>query len=284
MIYFPNAKVNLGLQVLGKRDDGFHDLKSLFIPVGWCDVLEVHIVENGENGHLTFNLEGVKIEGDFDSNLVVKAHEVLNSKFELPEIKATLLKNIPTGAGLGGGSSDGAFMLKAINDLCSLNISEDQLEEFAAELGSDCPFFIRNKPALVTGRGDKLNEPGFNLGHEGTSILIVHPGVGVNTKEAFSLLKKHNTESRELAYNKLSNTPLNGLPSLIFNSFEEPIKSKVSVINKAADFITELGADYVQMSGSGSAVFGLFSKNPVETKWVDEAEKRGWKAYLGAFL
>ena len=272
------------MQVLGKRDDGFHELKSLFIPVGWCDVLEVHTVEDGVNGKLTLNLEGINIEGDLDSNLVVKAHEILGGKFELPEIKATLLKNIPTGAGLGGGSSNGAFMLKAINDLCDINIGDDQLEEFASELGSDCPFFIKNKPALVTGRGEILNEPDFNLGHKETSILIVHPGIGVNTKEAFSLLNKHNTESRELAYNKLSSTPLNKLKLLIFNSFEEPIKSKVSAINEVTEFITELGADYVQMSGSGSAVFGLFSKNPGKTKWVGEAEKRGWKAYLGAFL
>ena len=284
MIYFPNAKINLGLQVIGKRDDGFHELKSLFIPVGWCDVLEVHTVEDGVNGKLTLTLEGIKIDGDLDSNLVVKAHEILGAKFELPEIKATLLKNIPTGAGLGGGSSDGAFMLKAINDLCAINISDDQLEELAAELGSDCPFFIKNKPALVTGRGEILNEPDFNLGHEGTSILIVHPGVGVNTKESFSLLNKHKTESRELAYNKLSSTPLNRLQSLIFNSFEEPIKSKVSAINEVAEFIDELGADYIQMSGSGSAVFGLFSKNPGENKWLEKAEKLGWKAYLGAFL
>ena len=136
----------------------------------------------------------------------------------------------------------------------------------------------------MTGRGEILNEPDFKLGHEGTSILIVHPGVGVNTKEAFSLLENHKTESRELAYNKLPNTLLNGLQSLIFNSFEEPIKSKVSEINEAVDFITELGADYVQMSGSGSAVFGLFSKNQGHAKWVEEAEKCGWKAYFGAFL
>tara|TARA_B000000532_G_scaffold134815_1_gene108156 strand:- start:823 stop:1677 length:855 start_codon:yes stop_codon:yes gene_type:complete len=284
VIYFPNAKINLGLQVIGKRDDGFHELKSLFIPVGWCDVLEVHTVEDGVNGKLTLTLEGIKIDGDLDSNLVVKAHEIMAGKFELPEIKATLLKNIPTGAGLGGGSSDGAFMLKAINDLCAINISDDKLEEFAAELGSDCPFFIKNRPALVTGRGEILNEPDFNLGHKETSILIVYPGVGINTKESFSLFNKNNTESRDLAYNKLSKTPLNELKLLIFNSFEEPVKSKVSAINEVTEFITELGADYVQMSGSGSAVFGLFSKNPGKTKWVGEAEKRGWKAYLGAFL
>ena len=136
----------MGLRVLGHREDGFHNLKSAFIPVGWSDVLEVKKIENGRSGRLNFSSSGHEIDGENSNNLVVKAHGLLSANYDLPELTAILLKNIPSGAGLGGGSSDGSFMLKAINDICRVGLSRESLEQYAAKLASDCPFFIKNKP------------------------------------------------------------------------------------------------------------------------------------------
>ena len=261
----------MGLRVLGQREDGFHNLKSAFIPVGWSDVLEVKEIENGRSGRLNFSISGHEIEGENSDNLVVKAHGLLSANYDLPELTAILLKNIPSGAGLGGGSSDGSFMLKAINDICYLGLSQESLEQYAAKLGSDCPFFIKNEPSIVTGRGEELAQ--FNCPKQfvDKSILIIFPGVGVSTSEAFALLDSMDGEVIDFHDS-----------STIVNDFQNGVTNRVPEVAEAIKFHEENGADFVQMTGTGSSVFGLYAKANPQLKI--EAEERGWRAYLGAFL
>jgi 4-diphosphocytidyl-2-C-methyl-D-erythritol kinase len=288
VIYFPNAKINLGLEVLGRREDGYHELRSLFLPVGWSDVLEVHVIEKGTAGKLDFSSEGLDIKGGTSNNLIVIAHELLSADFKLPEIKARLLKVIPTEAGLGGGSSDGAYMIRAINELCCLGLTDGGLKTYAAKLGSDCPFFIDNEPTLIEGRGEILSTPEFELGLEDVDVFIVYPGVGVKTSDAFTLLGRsadYPVHSEKGNYSKLASTALDKLSEIIANDFETPVSAHYQGVKKTIEFVRSLGADYTQMTGSGSAVFGLFEKglhNGHELK--RRAETLGYTAYFGALL
>ena len=272
MIYFPNAKINLGLNITGKREDGFHELSSIFLPVGWCDVLEVHLIDAPG---LDLKVLGLEIDGAAGDNLVSKAYELLSKDFELPGIKASLKKAIPMGAGLGGGSADGAFMLKALNEMCKLGLSEEKLEEYAAELGSDCPFFIKNAPAIVEGRGEVITPVSVEF-LEGYEILIVHPVIHVNTGEAFRLIAGEFTEAITMeAAEQLK----------LKNDFEAKVAEAYPGIQEAINFVKSTGAEYVQMTGSGSAVFGLYKKDSVEGyKLKDEAEKKGHAAYFGELI
>ncbi|MBM71545.1 MAG: 4-(cytidine 5'-diphospho)-2-C-methyl-D-erythritol kinase [Crocinitomicaceae bacterium] len=275
MIYFPNAKINLGLQVVGRRKDGFHNLKSVFLPIGWCDILEVHLNEAGIQGKLNLVLHGLDIEDGSESNLVVRAHALLNKDFNLPEINVTLQKNIPSGAGLGGGSSDGSFMLKAINNQCKLGLDTSELENYASKLGSDCPFFIKNEPSSVSGRGEVIKKFEVCNSLQNQEILIVHPGVEVITREAFKLLELKES-NLDFDYENLQS---------ITNYFQGPVSKKFPEIIEALNFIESNGAHFTQMSGSGSAVFGLFDKDSVEGyKLVGKAKAKGWTAYFGALL
>ena len=288
MIYFPTAKINLGLKITGKREDGFHEIQSLFLPVNWCDVLEVVVVENGELGKLNFTCSGLEISNDNATNTVVRAHELLSEKFHLPEIDARLLKIIPTGAGLGGGSSDGSLMLKSINDLCKLGLSNIKLKALSSELGSDCPFFIDNIPSLVSGRGEIIAPLPFNM--EGLnisklSILIIHPGVHVNTRDAFTLLNQK-PSSQKLELFKLPSLPLNRWKEVLHNDFQHPMVKKHPEISNAINIIEESNAEYVQMTGSGSSVFGLYQtknhgENFINTA-MKKAHKLGFTTYFGA--
>jgi 4-diphosphocytidyl-2-C-methyl-D-erythritol kinase len=272
MIYFPNAKINLGLNITGKREDGFHELSSIFLPVGWCDVLEVHL---SDAPGLDLKVLGLEIDGSVGDNLISKAYDLLSQDFTLTGIKASLKKAIPMGAGLGGGSADGAFMLKALNEMCKLGLSDGKLEEYAAELGSDCPFFIKNAPAMVEGRGEVITPVGVEF-LACYNILIVHPGIHVNTGEAFRLIAGEFTEAitmEEAEQLKLK------------NDFEAKVAGAYPGIQEAINFVKSTEAEFVQMTGSGSAVFGLYMKDSVEGyKLKDEAEKKGYAAYFGALM
>jgi len=288
VIYFPPAKINLGLKILGKRDDGFHEIQSLFLPINWCDVLEVIVVENGEWGKLNFTCSGIKIPEDNSTNTVVRAHKLLSKNFNLPEIDAQLLKIIPTGAGLGGGSSDGSFMLKAINKLCKLGISNKELKSLASELGSDCPFFIDNIPSLVTGRGEIIDPLPFsieNIKINELNILLIHPGVHVNTEVAFTLLNKE-LSNKKLQFLKLPSLPLNQWKEVLHNDLQIPVVSKHAEISNAINIIEDSNAEYVQMTGSGSSVFGLYQTENYDEDFINtaikKAEKLGFKTYFGA--
>jgi 4-diphosphocytidyl-2-C-methyl-D-erythritol kinase len=253
MIAFPHCKINLGLNVVSKRADGFHDIETCFYPVHWRDVLE--IIPSTET---RLNLSGISIPGDVTKNIALKAYELLRMDFNLEPIEIYLHKIIPHGAGLGGGSSDGAHALKLVNQLFELNLTINQLKSYALKLGSDCPFFIEPKPMLATGRGEILTPISMDL--SGFNLLIVKPPVGVSTAEAYSNIVPtkpvHNLES-------ILSEPISNWKSLLKNDFEETIFKNYPIISELKDKLYNLGAEFASMSGSGSAVFGIF-KNKIE--------------------
>jgi 4-diphosphocytidyl-2-C-methyl-D-erythritol kinase len=252
MVAFPNAKINLGLYITGKRPDGYHNLETVFFPIALKDVLE--IIESKEEQPVIFSSSGLIVNGDADDNLCVKAYQLLKKDFpSIPHIKMHLHKVIPMGAGMGGGSSDAAFTLMMLNEKFSLGISQQQLLEYALILGSDCPFFIINKPCLAKGRGEKLTEMPLSL--SAYQILIVNPGIHVNTAMAFRELKMHSSETNlETEISK----PVTEWKFNIQNDFEVNVGNAHPEILAIKEKLYESGAIYSSMSGSGSSVFGIF--------------------------
>ncbi|MFO0361522.1 MAG: 4-(cytidine 5'-diphospho)-2-C-methyl-D-erythritol kinase [Flavobacteriales bacterium] len=254
MIVFPPCKINLGLFVTGKRPDGFHSLESLFLPVPLTDVLEV-VTDDGDT--CVFSSSGLPISGDAEHNIVVKAWRRLRESHGIGGVKVHLHKLIPMGAGLGGGSSDGAFMLRVLNTLFELNLSETELESHAAALGSDCPFFIRNRPQFVTGRGEVMSDapPQIFTGW----LALITPEVHVSTPLAYSLIRP---KPAPVDLRMITTIPLERWQDVITNDFEAPVIAAFPMINQARTALKEAGANYVAMSGSGSTVFGLFESKP----------------------
>ena len=257
MVVFPNAKINLGLNIIGKREDGFHDLETIFYPVKIIDALE--IVENTDTKKITFTTTGNTVQGDPTDNLCVKAFHLIKNDFpKIPSAKMHLHKNIPMGAGLGGGSSDASAVLLLLNKLFDLNISTKQLHEYALQLGSDCPFFITNKPCFASGRGEQLRAVEIDLSNY--KILIVHPAVHVNTALAFQGLEQSNFSlPGELQSNILRD--ISTWQGTVKNDFELSVFKQFPEIEAIKNKLYEAGAVYSSMSGSGSAVFGIFSKD-----------------------
>ena len=255
MVGFPNAKINIGLNVTEKRPDGFHNLETVFFPVGWSDALEFVVADE-----VQFSSSGISISCNPESNLVMKAYRLLQNDFNLPALKVHLHKEIPFGAGLGGGSSDGAFMLLMLNKRFKLNLSIEQLEYFAAQLGSDCPFFIGNKPVFASGRGE-IMEP-IQLALNGMFILLVKPPIEVATGKAFQFVvpKKPDTSLKTLV--KL---PVQEWKDKVVNQFEASVFQQYPEISKVKQRLYDHGAAYASMSGSGSCVYGLFHELP--EKW-----------------
>lgn len=252
MITFPNCKVNLGLNVREKRPDGYHNLESIFIPVPFYDVLEV--VESNE---FSFHQDGLEINCKTEDNLCVKAYELLKSKYQLPPVKIELLKKIPTQAGLGGGSADGSFMLKLLNELFELNLSIAELENYALKLGSDCPFFIRNRPAYVSGRGEYVEEIDFDLSNK--YIVIAMPGISISTKEAFaSIIPKPSIKNYALKHF----APIKEWKEHFQNDFEPYAFSQYPILKEIKNKLDEAGASYTSMSGTGSSIYGIFETEP----------------------
>jgi len=254
MISFPNAKINLGLHITSKRSDGYHKLESIFYPVQWTDALE--LIEGGTNS-FEMSFSGLPVPGKLESNLCYKAWQLLKSDFSLPNLKAHLHKVIPMGAGLGGGSSDAAFMLKMINEICDLKISDQQLQKYAAQLGSDCPFFIENKPMIASGRGEILNEVKIDLSNY--HIAIVMPPISVGTAEAYSWI------TPAIPINDLCTTinlPIENWKGILINDFEEVVCKHHPIIADIKQQLYNNGAVYSSMSGSGAAVFGIFNSLP----------------------
>jgi len=257
MVLFPPAKLNLGLHVLGKRDDGYHALESIFLPLGWTDILEVLVDDSVAPGELRTVWTGLDIPGDTDNNLVVKAHRLLAAKHNLPGLAAHLHKVLPMGAGLGGGSADGTYMLRAINDVCDLGLSREELMTLAAELGSDCPFFVNARPALVTGRGEHVAPLGFELPLDGLWVVVANPGIHISTAEAFGGLAPRN---RTTDWAALAGEPASAWSDLIQNDFEDGACARHPKVAALLDALGHAGAVYVQMTGSGSTVFGVFEE------------------------
>ena len=262
MIVFPNVKINIGLNIVGKRPDGYHNLETVFYPVPLTEALEVVTpdvpldVDANACGY-TFSQYGEPVAGNPADNLVIKALNLLKKDFNIPEIKISLLKKLPMGAGLGGGSSDGAFMLLLLNQMFNLNLSDEQLVAYAAKLGADCPFFTVNKPVYATGIGEVMEPVDLDLG--GFTLVIVKPDVFVSTKEAFGGIpvKPTATPVRDLVAR-----PVEEWRNCIFNDFEQTIFPLHPEIARVKDELYKAGAAYAAMTGSGASVFGLFRNEP----------------------
>ena len=255
MVVFPNAKINIGLHIINKRKDGYHNLESIFYPVGLCDILEVVTAKE-----FSFTQTGLAVSGSISQNIVVKAYDLLKNRFNIGPAAIHLHKIIPTGAGLGGGSSDAAFTLKALNALFELNIGQHELADLALELGSDCPFFIHNKPMLVKGRGEHLQKIEMRLQH--LWIKIVHTGLHVSTKTAFEGISlKEPTKSINTSNYSDKKTLLNRFK----NDFEDTIFKIYPNLSDLKKDLQNEGAFYTAMTGSGSAIYGIFESEPRKT-------------------
>jgi 4-diphosphocytidyl-2-C-methyl-D-erythritol kinase len=261
MLVFPNCKINLGLHIVGKREDGFHNLETVFYPVPFKDALEIIPSTNTD---IEFTATGLAVDGNAADNLCVKAYHLLKQDFpEVPSVKIHLHKAIPLGAGLGGGSADAAFMLKLLNEKFHLNLSTDQLINYALQLGSDCPFFIINKPCFATGRGEVLEETTLEL--SAYKIVLINPRIHVSTGWAFSNI----TPALPIkSIKEIIQQPIYTWKDELKNDFETAVFTAHPAIKAIKETLYAQGAIYAAMSGSGSTVFGIFEPNtgPVSLK------------------
>ncbi len=249
MILFPNAKINLGLNVISRRADGFHNIETILYPVKINDALE--LVEAGE---LKFSTSGIPVPGPPTENICLRAYALLAKKFSLPLVHIHLHKQIPIGAGLGGGSADGAFCVRLLNEKFGLNITEGQMENYGRMLGSDCAFFIKNKPVLATGRGDHFTS--VNLLLDQYFLVLVMPPVHVNTAEAYKGVQPRPAETGIMDIVKL---PPEQWAEILKNDFEESVFSNFPQIRALKQALYSAGALYISMSGSGAAVYAIFA-------------------------
>ncbi len=254
MIVFPNAKINIGLNVVSRRDDGYHNLETIFYPVKLSDALE--FVE-AEETRLSFS--GIKIDGEPHQNLILKAYHLLKADFNLPSLHFHLHKIIPLGAGLGGGSSDAAFTLKMLNINFNLGLSVHELESYALQIGADCPFFIQNIPVFATGIGNVFQNIELNLSN--FEIIILKPPVSVSTPDAYRNVFPRNPKYR---ITEIAKTSVDEWKNLMVNDFENGVIRLYPQISELKQLLYDLGASYASMSGSGSAVFGIFRHLPTD--------------------
>lgn len=266
MVTFPNCKINLGLHVLRKRSDGFHDIETCMYPVSWEDVLE--ILPTGDKANLQITGQTNLSAGP--DNLCLKAYQLLKNEYSLPPVQMHLHKVLPFGAGLGGGSSDAAHTLKTLNQIFELNLPYDKLLKYAALLGSDCPFFIKNKPSFASGKGEILEE--INLSLKGIFVQLIFPGFGVSTAEAYAEVfpSDNRQDLREILQQ-----PKEGWKDLLINDFEEGIFKKHPILRDIKKNLYKKGAFFAGMSGSGSSIFGLFKTEPQPVKTSE------FKSYSG---
>ncbi len=275
MICFPNAKINLGLHVTEKREDGFHNIETVFYPVGWNDALEVietnvtsstakdqwsferDRVQEEKQSNFNLHLSGLPVSGNTTDNLLYKAYQLIQQTKTLPYLEVYLHKVLPIGAGLGGGSADAAFLINLLNELFDLKFTETERMDIARQLGSDCAFFIRNKPVYATQKGDVFSDLELDLSY--LYIAIIYPNVHSNTKEAYSLVKPQQP-SRSLL--EIIKQPVSTWKNELVNDFERSIFSLYPIVEKTKQDLYDSGAIYASMSGSGSAVFGLFEEEP----------------------
>ena len=253
MITFPNIKINLGLSITEKRPDGYHNLETVFYPVALEDALEIRTNPEAQQ-KFTLHQHGMEIAGNPENNLVVKAYLLLDKEFHLPPVEIHLYKHIPSGAGLGGGSSDAAFMLKLLNEHYNLQLSDKQLEAYAATLGADCAFFIKNTPTYAEGIGNIFSP--IELSLKGYRIMIVKPDVFVSTREALASIRPHRPE---YPVREVIRRPVAEWKDTLINDFEASVFPQYPVIGEIKEELYHQGAIYASMSGSGSSVFGLFA-------------------------
>jgi 4-diphosphocytidyl-2-C-methyl-D-erythritol kinase len=265
MIAFPNAKINIGLNVTRKREDGYHDLETIFYPLLIRDAVE--IIEADE---LQFSSTGIVIPGNADENICLKAYNLLKRDYDLPSLHIHLHKNIPIGAGLGGGSADAAFLIKLLNDKFNLGLSIADMENYARRIGADCAFFISNKPVYAFGKGDVFEDIDLDL--SAYYKVLVMPPVHVSTQDAYAGIKP---KLAQTSLKELVSLPIENWKDSVKNDFEDSVFVKYPVISDLKKALYDHGAAYASMSGSGASVFGLF-KNPIA---LNELEKENQVFY-----
>lgn len=246
MVVFPNCKINLGLHVLNKRPDGYHDIETVFYPVPFHDVLE--IIRSPQE--FSFSQSGTKIDGQ---NLCIRAVELLSTRYKLPQVNMHLHKSVPVGAGLGGGSSDAAFTISAINELFQLRLGATEMLDLAAALGSDCPFFLINKPCLATGRGEILERLDVEL--KDKILLIVNPGIAISTASAYGQVQP---KPAGYSLKQAILQPIQTWKEKLVNDFEMPVFRQYPEIEQIKSSLYRQGALFASMSGTGSTVYGIF--------------------------
>ncbi|MBQ3698731.1 MAG: 4-(cytidine 5'-diphospho)-2-C-methyl-D-erythritol kinase [Prevotella sp.] len=265
MITYPIAKINLGLNVVAKRADGYHDLQTVFYPVPLKDALEVQPIGDGFPSTVDCDLKvtfaatnAETLLGDEQRNLVVRAYGLLKEDFPtLPRLHVHLWKGIPTQAGMGGGSSDCAYMIRLLNEGFGLGLSDGQMTGYAARLGADCAFFIKSTPCYAEGIGERLEPVSLDL--KGWYIGVVRPDIPVSTREAFSLIRPHYPE---LCCREVTAQPVESWRGALTNDFEESVFALHPELGEVKERLYKMGATYAAMSGSGSALFGLFREEP----------------------
>ncbi len=252
MLVFPNAKINIGLNVTSKRTDGFHEIESIFYPLPIKDALEAI-----PSDQLKFECEGASLSQHFSENTILKAYEVLTQYREIKPVHFYLLKNIPQEAGLGGGSADGTFALKLLNHLQNLDLNNEALETFSGLIGSDCPFFVANQPQIATGRGEKLEQVDLSL--SGYSYVVVHPPFSISTQKAYQQIQPR--EPRH-SLSQVIRKPVEAWEGFIKNDFEQYALEAFPAIKAIKQTLYRQGALYASLTGSGSAVYGIFEEIP----------------------
>lgn len=252
MITYPNAKINIGLNIVSKREDGYHNIETVFYPIPIRDALEF-VPSAGDADALVQT--GIKVDGNAEQNLVMKALRIFKEDFRIPNLDIFLHKNIPFGAGLGGGSSDAAFMLKMLNEEFKIGLPERILIDISSRIGADCAFFVSNKPVFATGIGNIFQH--FNFSLKGLHIVVVKPDIHVSTPLAYSMVKPQKPEKNLM---ELLSSPISQWRDTVKNDFEESVFSKFPEIARIKERLYELGATYASMSGSGSSVFGIFDR------------------------
>lgn len=265
MILFPQAKINLGLNVLRKRADSYHEIETVMMPIPLTDVLEILPAKD-----FAFHQSGLEIEGTTSDNLVVRAYEVLKDAYKLPPVYIHLLKNIPMGAGLGGGSADATYTLIGLNKLFELGLSDDELRNYAAKLGSDCPFFVDDQPQLARGRGEILSPIHVDL--KGFYIKLIHPELHIGTKEAYanvvpsttltSTSSAQRSQQHQSSIEEIIRQPITNWKNELKNAFETSAFQLHPEIKQIKESLYAEGAIYASMTGSGSAVYGIFKEEP----------------------
>lgn len=254
MIQLSNAKINLGLAITDKRNDGYHNIHSIFLPIELKDIIEILPSE-----HFEFKKYGLNIPGNIEENLCIKAYNLLKNDFHLPPVKIILYKNIPIGAGLGGGSSNGTHTLIALNKFFSLGLTLEKLASYARMLGSDCEYFLYNKPCIVEGKGDIIKPLALKV-NQNIYILIVKPNIHSSTTEAYKKISPHKPS---IYFDKIVTTkPISEWKNYLYNDFEPPLFKEFPILNAIKEQMYQQNAIFASMTGSGSAIYGFFDKEP----------------------
>jgi 4-diphosphocytidyl-2-C-methyl-D-erythritol kinase len=268
MVTFPPCKINLGLQVLSKRTDGYHDIATCFYPLPWTDVLEIL-----PSDVTRLTLTGISIPGSGDNNLCLKAYQLLKNDFKLSPVQVHLHKIIPAGAGLGGGSSDAAHALRQLNEIFALKLSAGQLMKYASRLGSDCAFFVQNNPMTGTGRGEILEGAKVNL--KGHFLVLLTPDIHVSTAGAYAGVVP---SLPKVALREIVEGPMSRWNEQLTNDFETSVFRQFPAIQKLKEKLYSLGAVYASMSGSGSSVYGIFKEEIKSSEYFRDV--KGWSGWL----